>query len=45
MNSPLEKPSAVLFDLDGTLINTTAVYFKMVDLTLIPGIVSPGGSG
>lgn len=34
MNSPLEKPSAVLFDLDGTLIDTTAVYFKMVDLTL-----------
>lgn len=34
MNGPLARPSAVLFDLDGTLIDTTAVYFKMVDLTL-----------
>lgn len=34
MNSPFARPSAVLFDLDGTLIDATAVYFKMVDLTL-----------
>lgn len=34
MINPIARPRAVLFDLDGTLIDTTAVYFKMVDIAL-----------
>jgi hypothetical protein len=29
---PMARSSAVLFDLDGTLIDTTAVYFKMKEI-------------
>ncbi len=34
MTGALPPPQAVLFDLDGTLIDTTAVYFKMVAIAL-----------
>jgi HAD superfamily hydrolase (TIGR01549 family) len=34
MKDSLTTPQGILFDLDGTLIDTTAVYFKMVAIAL-----------